>query len=134
MKIAILLPYKENYSPEYPGAVSLFVNSTIKLSKFKKDITVYGSTDYKKKLSNNYININLKKKFLTSQSKDYVKKFFELHQNNSPDIIEIHNRPLYVNKLIELRSKIVLYFHNDPVSMIGSKTVKERLYLLNVCS
>ena len=134
MKIAILLPYKENYSPEYPGAVSLFVNSTIKLSKYKKNITIYGSTDYKKKLSNNYININLKKKFLTSQSKDYVKKFFEIHKNNSPDIIEIHNRPLYVNKLIELRSKIVLYFHNDPVSMIGSKTVNERLNLLNVCS
>ena len=131
MKIAILLPYKENYSPEYPGAVSLFVNSTIKLSKFKKDITVYGSTDYKKKLSNNYININLKKKFLTSQSKDYVKKFFELHQNNSPDIIEIHNRPLYVNKLIELRSKIVLYFHNDPVSMIDQNS--ERTIIFTQC-
>ena len=26
MKISILLPYKENFSPEYPGAVSLFVN------------------------------------------------------------------------------------------------------------
>ena len=28
MKISILLPYKENFSPEYPGAVSLFVNET----------------------------------------------------------------------------------------------------------
>ena len=27
-KISILLPYKENFSPTYPGAVSLFVNST----------------------------------------------------------------------------------------------------------
>ena len=25
MKISILLPYKENFSPTYPGAVSLFV-------------------------------------------------------------------------------------------------------------
>ena len=25
MKIAILLPYKENFSPSYPGAVSIFV-------------------------------------------------------------------------------------------------------------
>ena len=39
MNISILLPYKENYSPTYPGAVSLFVNSTTKISKFKKDIT-----------------------------------------------------------------------------------------------
>ena len=28
MNIAILLPYKENFSPDYPGAVSLFVNET----------------------------------------------------------------------------------------------------------
>ncbi len=28
MKISILLPYKENFSPEYPGAVSLFINET----------------------------------------------------------------------------------------------------------
>ena len=109
MKISILLPYKENFSPTYPGAVSLFVNATNKLSKFKKNIIVYGSTSHKKKLSNNYININLTKKFLSSQSKEYVNKFFEINKDNPPDVIEIHNRPIYVNKLIELKSKIVLY-------------------------
>ena len=41
MKISILLPYKENFSPTYAGAVSLFVKDTVKLSKFKKYITVY---------------------------------------------------------------------------------------------
>jgi hypothetical protein len=35
MKISILLPYKENFSPEYPGAVSLFINEFI-LEKYKK--------------------------------------------------------------------------------------------------
>ena len=40
MKISILLPYKENFSPEYPGAVSLFVFETTKISKFKEKITV----------------------------------------------------------------------------------------------
>ena len=48
MKISILLPYKENFSPEYPGAVSLFVFETSKKSDFKKNITVYGSTNLKK--------------------------------------------------------------------------------------
>ena len=36
MKISILLPYKENFSPNYAGAVSLFVKDTVSLSKFKK--------------------------------------------------------------------------------------------------
>ena len=38
MKISILLPYKENFSPEYPGAVSLFVFETSKISKLKKKL------------------------------------------------------------------------------------------------
>ena len=41
MKISILLPYKENFSPEYPGAVSLFVYETSKISKFYKKILLY---------------------------------------------------------------------------------------------
>ena len=36
MKISILLPYKENFSPIYPGAVSLFVKDTAALINIKK--------------------------------------------------------------------------------------------------
>ena len=134
MKISILLPYKENFSPTYPGAVSLFVHSTNKNSIFKKNITVYGSTSYKKKLSNNYVNINLKKKLFLSQSKDYINKFLNIIEDNAPDLIEVHNRPIYISKLLKLKSKIVLYFHNDPISMAGSKTTQERINLLNICT
>ena len=49
MKISILLPYKENFSPSFAGAVSLFVYETSKISKFRKNITVYGSTSLKLK-------------------------------------------------------------------------------------
>ena len=61
MNISILLPYKENFSPEYAGAVSIFINAITKKSLFKRNITIYGSTRYKKKLSKNYVNIPLKK-------------------------------------------------------------------------
>ena len=50
MKISILLPLKENFSPTYAGAVSLFINDTLRSSKFRKNITVYGHTNYKKRL------------------------------------------------------------------------------------
>ena len=62
MKIGILLPYKENFSPEYPGAVSLFVNDTSIKSKYKKNIIIFGNTNFKRKYNLNYINIDLKKK------------------------------------------------------------------------
>jgi hypothetical protein len=37
MKIAILLPYKENFSSEYAGAVSLFVNDIVKESIYNRN-------------------------------------------------------------------------------------------------
>ena len=134
MKISILLPYKENFSPLYPGAVSLFINSMNKLSIFKNKITVYGSTNLKEKFSSNYVNIELRKSFLKSQTRDYVKKFVELHKNQNIDIIEIHNRPNYIEFLDTLNSKKVLYFHNDPISMIGSKSPIERKELIRNCA
>ena len=82
----------------------------------------------------NYINIPLVKKFLTSQSEDYVKRFASIEIKNPSDIIEIHNRPIYINFLEDLKTSFVLYFHNDPLSMSGSKTKSERLNLLNLCS
>ena len=135
MKISILLPYKENFSPSYPGAVSLFVYETSIISKFKKNITVFGSTSLKKKFSIKYKNIELKKALLKSQTKMYVNKFIDIERKNNSSIIEIHNRPSYV-KIIEkkLNNKIYsLYFHNDPLSMEGSKSVDERKYLLKSC-
>ena len=134
MNISILLPYKENYSPNYPGAVSLFVDATTKVSKYKKNITIFGNTEFKKKLYGKYKNIELiKNNLLQSQSFVYVKRFIELHKKINSDIIEIHNRPNYINKIKILNKKIVLYFHNDPVTMLGSKTIKERVRLLNDC-
>jgi len=134
MKISILLPYKENYSPTYPGAVSLFVHATSKISIYKKDIVIFGSTNLVKKFSKNYVNIPLKRQLFKSQSKDYVNKFVLLNNEKKPDIVEIHNRPNYVKFVKKLNTKIILYFHNDPISMIGSKLPSERKYLLSQCS
>ena len=80
MKISILLPFKENYSPDYAGAVSLFINDTLRLSKFKKTCTVYGFTEYKKKFSKSYKNIDVSKKLFSSSNKDYVNKFISIEK------------------------------------------------------
>ena len=85
MRISILLPYKENFSPEYPGAVSLFVYETSKISKYKKKITVFGNTNYKKKFNIRYVNIDLKKDLFSSQTKLYVNKFINLEKKYDSD-------------------------------------------------
>ena len=132
MKISILLPYKENFSPEYAGAVSLFVKDTTLRSKYKKEITVFGHTEYKKIFNINYVNIPFGKKILQSGSKSYVSKFLNIEEQNPSDIIEIHNRPNYLEYFLKtLKAKIVLYFHNDPLTMIGSKAKNQRINLFN---
>jgi glycosyltransferase involved in cell wall biosynthesis len=135
VKIAILLPYKENFSPEYPGAVSLFVNETSKESKFRKNIVVFGNTSFKKKFNIKYVNIELNKNPLLSQTKVYVNRFINLQKKFDTSIIEVHNRPGYIDKLVKLLpGKIFsLYFHNDPLSMEGSKTIDQRKFLLKSC-
>ena len=56
MIISVLLPYKENFSSNYAGAVSLFVNDTIKNSRHYKNSYVFGNMPYKKAFLKNYIN------------------------------------------------------------------------------
>ena len=99
MKISILLPFKENFSPNYAGAVSLFVNDTINQSIYKKTITVFGNTDYKNFLSTNYTNIEFKKKIFSSTNKLYVEKFLNIESKKNSDLIEIHNRPSYISNI-----------------------------------
>ena len=124
MKISILLPLKENFSPKYPGAVSLNINDTLRISKYKNKAIVFGSTIFKKKFKLNYKNIIIKKSFFKSQNKSYAEEFIKLENKRKSDLIEIHNRPIYLNYLVKsLKNRnYILYFHNDPLTMNGSKT------------
>ncbi len=131
MKVSILLPYKENFSYNKSGAVSLFVNDIVKNSKKKNKTFVFGKTDQKNFLDSNYINLNFPTNFLKSHSKIYIKKFLDFEKENNSDIIEVHNRPAYIDQIkVNTNSKIILYFHNDPLTMNGSKTIKDRIILL----
>ncbi len=134
MKISILLPYKENYSPDYPGAVSIFIKSVTSHSKYNKNIRIFGNTDLKNKFSKHYVNIPFNKKILQSSTRTYLKNFLNKENKRKSDIIEIHNRPEYLKYLENnTKAKIVFYFHNDPLLMTGSSSVKERMFILNLC-
>ena len=134
IKIATILPYKENYTFSKAAAAALWVSDFYKFSKFKKNNFIFGSTDTKDFLTNNYINIkidNIKSKF-SSSTNEYCVNFINRSKRLKFDIIEIHNRPLVFTQLKKkLTSKFILYFHNDPLTMKGSKTKEDRIMLLN---
>ena len=135
MKLSILLPYKENFSPQYPGAVSLFINETSNISRYKKNIKVYGSTKFKTLFNIKYQNINLEKRYVGSQSRNYINKFIKFERKEPSKLIEIHNRPIYLKFLSSRLNKrtYTLFFHNDPLSMEGSKSISDRNFLLKLC-
>jgi len=60
LKIATILPYKENYTYSRAAAASLWVSDFFKYSKYKKNNYIFGSTDSCDYLSKNYVNIDLK--------------------------------------------------------------------------
>ncbi len=135
MKISILLPLKENFSPSYAGAVSLFVNDTLKLSAYKKNTIIFGNTEFKNKFNHKYKNINLNKSLFQSQNKKYVEEFINIEKKRNSDLIELHNRPIYLSYLIKNLSNktYMMYFHNDPLTMLGSKSESDRIFLLKHC-
>ena len=133
LKIATILPYKENYSFEKASAVSLWVSEFYKYSRFKKRTFIFGNTKSKNFLTKNYVNINLQSinsKF-RSTTNEYSEKLIKVINDKNFDIIEIHNRPLILTNLInKINSRFIFYFHNDPLSMKGSKNISERLFIL----
>ena len=136
IRVATILPYKENYTFGKASAASLWVSEFYKRSKFRNDNYIYGCTKYKDYLTKNYINIELKyiNSKLKSATKEYTDKFIKKFKNKNYDLIEVHNRPIILENLIKkISSRFIMYFHNDPLSMKGSKTVKQRLdIILNV--
>ena len=134
LKIATILPYKENYTIKKAAAASLWVSDFFKHSSLRKNNYIYGSTDTKDFLSNNYIDITIKdsnSKFV-STTNHYCDGLIKKIVGKKFDIVEIHNRPLVFNILKKkLISNFIIYFHNDPLSMNGSKSARERINLLN---
>ncbi len=134
LKIATILPYKENYTIKKAAAASLWVCDFFKHSSLRKNNYIYGSTDSKDFLSNNYINIKIKNSNskLVSTTNQYCNGLIKKINGKKFDIVEIHNRPLVFNILKKkLISNFIIYFHNDPLSMKGSKSPRERIDLLN---
>ena len=119
--IFIILPFKESLNQNFAGAVSIYVQDTVKYSTYKKTIKIISSDGKNKSFFRN---------------KNYILDFCNKYKNQKIDIIEIHNRPEYVKYIKKYfpSTKIVLTLHNDPLTLRDSIKVKEREFLLRECS
>ncbi len=131
-KIAIILPYKEIFSQNYAGAASIWLKDYDALSNLSNQTLIYGNLDKNlKPITKNFRNIKITNTTF-SKTKQYINFFYNDYLKNKFEIIEIHNRPEYLNFLINknIDSKLIFFFHNNPLDIRGSRTVKERLNIL----
>ena len=129
--IAILLPYKEQYTKEHAGAASIWVKDYIMESSLKDKTIIYGNLNKKfKPFSKNFKSLDFKGTFI-KKNITYTAKLYEEYLKNEFKIIEIHNRPESLNYFLRkrIKSKIIFVFHNNPLDLRGSSTVKERIFI-----
>jgi glycosyltransferase involved in cell wall biosynthesis len=129
-KIAVLLPNKEDYSINRAAAASIWVKDFNKGKMINKQL-IFGIAS-SSPLSKNFI--NLKKTGIMNNSFFYLRNFIK-KLPNSIKVIEIHNRPhfFFFLKKILPSYKFILIFHNDPNNLRGSKSIKEKIQILERC-
>ena len=130
-KIAILLPYKEQYTDTKAGAASIWVKDYFLESKLSKNTFIFGNLEKKfKPFTKNFKSLNLKGKFI-KKNITYTMLLYEEYLKQKFRIIEVHNRPESLLYLIDKKvtSKLIFIFHNNPQDLRGSSTVKERMFI-----
>ena len=134
-KIAILLPYKEKYTSDEAAAASIWVKDYLNGSCLKNETLVFGDLSKKKKpITKNFKNLDISKiNFRKNYS--YTRKFYKLFNKYDFEIVEIHNRPESLVYLIKkkLNCKFIFVYHNNPQDLRYSKTVSERVFIVNNC-
>ncbi len=129
--IAILLPYKENFTENKAGAASIWVKDYLNKSKLKKRSIVYGNLeDSSKPLLRNFKNLKIGNSFV-KKNISYTDKLYKEYIKYKFKIIEIHNRPESLLYLIKkkVESKLIFVYHNNPQDLRSSSSVKERLFI-----
>jgi glycosyltransferase involved in cell wall biosynthesis len=130
-EIAELLPNKEDYSLNNAAAASIWVNDYNKGNIINKQI-IFGISSSSTPLSKNFI--NLKKINIINNSYFYIKNFIR-KLPESIKVIVIHNRPhfFFILKKKFPEMKFVIVFHNDPNTLRGSRSVSEKINILEHC-
>ena len=130
-EIAELLPNKEDYSLNKAAAASIWVKDFNKGNISSKQI-IFGISSSNTPFSKNFI--NLKQTNLINNSYFYIKNFIRKLPETIKVII-IHNRPhfFFILKKKFPGIKFVIVFHNDPNTLRGSRSVSEKINILEQC-
>jgi glycosyltransferase involved in cell wall biosynthesis len=136
MKINILLPYKEKFDENKASSVSITVKNNLLHTKFLSDIKVFGQSVQNPLFKDNFEGIRYSIFSLKSRNVFLAHKMLKIISKESSEkqLIEIHNRPYLIEQIAKNSNfPITLFLHNDPQTMKGSKSIKDRQNVLEKC-
>lgn len=134
LRVAAILPLREKFGPTVAGAVALTIRDLAYSSASHTDTTVFGHSQTSTFKGIEFIPIKQNKFRLLSRSNTYIKSCIKALKITNFDIVEVHNR---VSAALEIKKKlphikVVLYLHNDPITMRGLKTEQERRSVVSI--
>ncbi len=137
MKINILLPYKEKFDENKASSVSITVKNNLMHTKFLNRIKVYGQNVENALFKDNFVGLNYSIFSLKSKNAFLLHRMLKMisADNCKQQLIEIHNRPYLINQISRYNDfPVSLFFHNDPLTMKGSKSISDRQNIIEKCA
>ena len=130
--IAILLSHREVYQAEGAGAVTSCVRDMAACSRYRERIVVLGDPVSVPFVETKFLPITKASWFYGRRTARYAQGAANALRALKPALVEVHNRPSYIERLKKALPDIplVLYLHNDPQSMRDFKTPAERMQVL----
>jgi glycosyltransferase involved in cell wall biosynthesis len=129
--IVVILPPRERFRPADAGAVALCVKEQVQLSRYEQESVVVGA------LEGGFDGISYQQvspflSLVLGKSYAYSVACCRYLKTQSPSLVEVHNRALLFLAIQRALPNVpcCLFLHNDPQSMKGCKTPKQRQQVL----
>lgn len=133
-EIATVLPPSEHFTPNAAGALALFAYEAARDSAYQKHITIYGRArpNMRPFPGVKFQGIEPSMEMLFGGNGGYARALVRHFKDNPVGLIEVHNRVQIFNTLSKnvTNAPICMHFHNDPLSIRGAQSPKERWELL----
>ena len=135
LRVDFFLPYKEQFVAQNPGAVSTVVHNLVAYSPAWMDSLVVGRPVHQPLGGLHYLAVRPRRAWMLGRNIGLAASYIaKMAQSKSPDLVEVHNRchvARYMAENLGREANVVLYLHNDPRTMRGSREPYERLWLAN---
>ena len=131
-KYYLVLPPRESFSDSASGAIAIVIQQ---FHHRNDQLIIYGGKQTKSTVYKNFMSVTPKFSNLFGLTKSYARKISQAIPDCRSTYIEVHNRPVIFSILRSRHSnsKITLYLHNDPQTIRGLRTKRERQIVLDKC-